>query len=130
MPVKHITQTIFCPPEKVYQFVSDPVNLPQWASGLSQGDLYQEDGIWVAESPMGKIKIKFASKNHFGIADHDVTVPSGQVFYNPMRVIPNGDASEVVFTLFRQPEMTDEKFEEDRRWIEKDLLQLKAILEK
>jgi hypothetical protein len=32
--------------------------------------------------------------------DHDVTLPSGETLSNPMRVVPNGTGSEVVFTLF------------------------------
>lgn len=42
--------------------------------------------------------------------DHVVTLPSGKSVYNPLRVIPDGDVSEVVFTLRRQPGMTDEQF--------------------
>jgi len=71
------------------------------------------DGDWIAESPMGRIKVKFADKNKFGVLDHDVTLPSGVKFYNPMRVFPNNDGSELIFTLYRQPDMSDQMFAED-----------------
>ena len=29
---------------------------------------------WIAESPMGTVKVKFAEKNQFGVLDHDVTL--------------------------------------------------------
>ena len=45
------------------------------------------------------------------------------------RVLPNGADSEVVFTLFRLPEMTDEKFAEDFGLVERDLRVLKQLLE-
>jgi len=60
-----------------------------------------------------------------------VTLDSGETFHNPMRVLPKGAAgSEVVFSLFRQPDMTDETFSRDAAWVEKDLRILKGLLEK
>ena len=38
--------------------------------------------------------------------------------------------SEIVFTIFQQPGMPDEKYEEDLRWVGKDLGGLKSILER
>lgn len=63
------------------------------------------------------------------MADHDVTLESGITFHNPMRVLSNKNGSEVVFTLFRQADMTDEKFTTDADWVKKDLEKLKATLE-
>ena len=37
--------------------------------------------------------------------------------------------SEVIFTLFRLPGMTDEAFARDAEWVERDLRALKALLE-
>ena len=47
-----------------------------------------------------------------------------------MRVIANNKGSEIIFTLIRQPEMSNEKFAEDAKWVEKDLRKLKGLLEK
>jgi hypothetical protein len=52
---------------------------------------------WIAEAPMGRVKVKFAEKNQFGVLDLDVTLPSGVKVYNPVRVFPNNDGSELVF---------------------------------
>lgn len=108
---------------------SNPENLPQWAGGLS-GSIKKVDDEWIAEAPMGKVKVKFAEKNKFGILDHDVTLSSGAKFSNPMRVFPNNDGSEVVFTLYRRPQMADQNFVEDAELVEKDLITLKTLLEK
>ena len=126
--VRHISVSINRPPHEVYSFVSDPANLPKWATGLG-GSIGQVQGEWIADSPMGKIRIKFAEKNTFGVLDHEVVLESGVRIENPMRVIANGEGSEIFFTLIRQPEMSDEKFEEDARWVEKDLNILKGLLE-
>jgi hypothetical protein len=97
--------------------------------GLS-GSINGINGDWIAEAPMGKVKVAFAQKNEFGVLDHDVMLESGAKFYNPMRVFPNDDGSELVFTLYRQPGISDQKFAEDAELVEKDLKRLKTLLEK
>lgn len=125
---RHISVSIQRAPREVYEFAADPDNLPKWATGLAAG-IRKVGGEWLADSPLGRVKIRFAERNAFGVLDHDVILESGARFHNPMRVVPNGSGSEVIFTLFRQPEASDEKFEEDARWVEKDLNALKRLLE-
>ena len=127
---KHISVSINRPAAQVYEFASNPENLPKWAAELS-GSIKKVDEDWIAESPMGRVKVKFAEKNKFGVLDHDVTLPSGVKVYNPMRVYPNSDGSELVFTLYRRrPDMSDQEFAEDAKAVEKDLAKLKTCLEK
>lgn len=58
-----------------------------------------------------------------------MTLDNGARVHNALRVVPNGDGAEVMFTLLRQPGMTDAQFAEDAAWVEKDLAALKSILE-
>lgn len=126
---KHISVSIECSAAEVYEFASNPENLPQWAGGLS-GSIKKVGDEWIAEAPMGTLKVNFAEKNKFGILDHDVTLSSGPEFYNPMRVFPNNDGSEVIFTLFRRAGMSDQNFADDAGSVETDLNKLKTLLEK
>ena len=116
-------------PADVYAFASDPRNLPRWASGLARAEVRKEGDEWLADAPMGKVWIRFAPPNPYGVLDHDVRLESGVSFHNPMRVVPNAEGSEFLFTLIRQPGMSDEKFAEDQATIEKDLRALKSLLE-
>ena len=127
--VRHISVSIDRPPDEVYSFVLNPENVPKWATGLG-GSIKKVKGEWVADSPMGKVKIKFAEENKFGVLDHEVVLESGVTINNPMRVIANGKGSEIFFTLVRQPEVSDEKFAQDAEWVGKDLRILKGLLEK
>ncbi|MGZ5279035.1 MAG: hypothetical protein ACXWC9_03785 [Pseudobdellovibrionaceae bacterium] len=43
-----------------------------------------------------------------------MTLGSGMVVSNPMRFLKNNEGSEVVFALFRQPNMMDEQFAQDQ----------------
>tara|TARA_R110000764_G_scaffold130507_2_gene218380 strand:+ start:46805 stop:47206 length:402 start_codon:yes stop_codon:yes gene_type:complete len=127
--VKHISTYIHRTPEDVYAFASNPENLPTWAAGLARSEVKKDGNAWVAEAPFGKAKIRFAEANTFGVMDHDVELDSGVVIHNPMRVVPNGDGSEFIFTLLRQTGMSDDQFADDAHAVTKDLRTLKELLE-
>jgi hypothetical protein len=127
LETRHISIYIARRPQDVYDFVSDPENLPRWASGLGTS-IKNVNGEWVAETSNGSVKVRFAPRNDLGVLDHYVTLPTGTVPYVPMRVVPNGNGSELFFTLFRQPGMTDQKFQEDAEWVLRDLKKLQEVL--
>jgi len=85
---------------------------------------------WIAEAPIGTVKVKFAERNRFGVLDHEVTVAAGIKFYNPMRIFPNNDGSEVTFTLYRRSDMSVHEFADDAESVQRDLNKLKTLLEK
>jgi hypothetical protein len=87
------------------------------------------DGRWFVETSSGRVGFAFVERNEYGVLDHHVTLPSGELIYNPMRVIPDGDCCEVVFTLRRLPEMSDEDFARDAGLVQADLTRLKHVLE-
>ncbi len=126
---KHIGVSINRPSSEVYEYDSNPVNLPKGAAGLG-GSIRKVNEDWIAESPMGTVKVRFIEKNKFGILDHDVMLSSGENVYNPMRVFPNNDGSELVFTLYQWPGMSDQMFAEDTEIVRQDLERLKNVLEK
>ncbi|MCF8039635.1 MAG: SRPBCC family protein [Desulfohalobiaceae bacterium] len=128
--VQHISIYIDRKPKDVYIFASDPRNLPRWAAGLAGSEVTRDGDEWVMNAPFGKVRVKFAEQNAFGVMDHDVTLESGVTVHNPMRVMPNGDGSEFLFTLIRQPGMSDEQFAKDKAAVEKDLRALKDLLER
>lgn len=125
---RHVSTHIDRPAHDVYDYASNPANLAQWAPGLGSS-VDRVDGQWIVESPMGRVVVAFAARNEFGVLDHDVTLPSGETFYNPMRVTVDGSGSEVVFTVRRQPGMSDEDFDRDANLVLADLITLKRILE-
>jgi hypothetical protein len=123
-----LTVRIGRPWTAVYDFASVPENFPRWASGLARS-LKKVDGTWIADTPQGPVTVRFTEHNGFGVLDHYVTVPPGVELYIPIRVIANGTGSEVMFTLFRLPDATDEAFARDAEWVERDLTALKTLLE-
>jgi uncharacterized protein YndB with AHSA1/START domain len=128
--VRHVSVSIDRPPDLVYQFAANPENMPKWAVGLGTSFRPRGDGSWIAEGgPVGAATVRFVERNRLGVLDHDVTVASGETIHNPIRVLPNGAGSEVVFTLFRRPDVSPAQFAQDAQAVEKDLRTLKRLLE-
>lgn len=127
--VEHISIYIHRAPDEVYAFASKPENLPRWAAGLASAEVTRDGDAWAAEAPFGKVRIRFAEANSFGVMDHDVELDSGVVFHNPMRVVPNGGGSEFIFTLLRQSGVSEEQFAADAQAVHADLRALKQLLE-
>lgn len=127
-PAKNISISINTPNEKVYQYVSNPENFPEWLAFLKK-ITQKSDTIWNAETDLGNIEIFISPKNEFGVVDHIVTLPNGSQINNILRVIKNNDGSEVIFTLFHLPEKTEKEFNDDAGLVSADLKTLKSILE-
>jgi hypothetical protein len=122
-----VTVSIQRLPAQVYAFVSNGDNLARWLTFCTS--VRRSRGEWVLDTPVGEMRFRFVPANELGVLDHHVELPDGQEVLNPMRVVPNGPGSEVIFTLFQRPGMSDEEFARDARTVETDLRQLKSVLE-
>jgi hypothetical protein len=57
-------------------------------------------------------------------------LPGKPEIYIPLRMIPNGGGIELIFTLFRQPDMDDAAWDRDEALVREDLERLKQRLER
>jgi hypothetical protein len=128
LEVRNVSVSIRRSPSDVYAFISNGENVPRWAAGLGT-KIRRVEGEWVAEGPIGSVRVRFAPPNDLGVADHDVVLASGVTVHNPIRVVPNGSGSTVIFTLLRQPGVSARQFNQDATTVQKDLETLKALLE-
>ena len=126
---RNLSVRIDQPFARVYEFMVDPAHWNQWAFGLGKS-LRQSGGEWIADSDGGTVKVRFTARNPFGVLDHTVIRPSGPKVYVPMRLIANGGGCELVFTLFREPGITDERYDSDTEFVQRDLNRLKEVMEK
>ena len=126
---RHISIRIHKPASAVYAFTQAPESFPKWAAGLASG-LTRDGDQWIAHGPDGDVHVRFSPPNDLGVLDHWVTLPDGTVLYIPLRVIANGEGSEVILTLYRPPAMHDDAaFARDAAAIGRDLSKLKALVE-
>lgn len=126
--VRNVAVSIRRSPAHVQAFVSNGENLPRWAKGLGTS-VRRAGGEWIAEGPIGTVRVRFAPVNDLGVADHDVVLANGDTVHNPLRVVPNGTGSTVIFTLMRLPGVTAQQFNADAKLVERDLMSLKTLLE-
>ena len=127
-PSRTMSVSIHRSPDDVYRFVHNPENLTRWATQFCLS-VQQNGDRWIVNTPDGEVAIEFTDDNSFGVLDHVVTVSPELEVYVPMRVVRNGDGSDVLFTAFRLPEMTDEQFAADAAIVQRDLNTLKQVLE-
>jgi hypothetical protein len=113
----------------LYERIWRPDFFSKWASGLAESDLRKDGEQWLADGPEGPIRIRFTPYNSYGVMDHFVDTGEGHTVYVPLRVVQNGVGAEVMLTLFRQPEMDDQRFAADAKWVNRDLRSLKTLIE-
>ncbi|WP_338855999.1 SRPBCC family protein [Gordonia hongkongensis] len=128
MRSRHVSVVINAEPAKVYDFAAEPDNLPRWAAGLAKSEVVRRGDELLVESPMGTVTVRFVPRNGHGVVDHEVVLPTGDTVLNPLRVLAHPEGAEVVFTI-RQLAMSDDEFDRDTQMVEKDLAQLKSLLE-
>lgn len=127
MRSRHVSRVIPCAPERVYAFASDPDNLPIWARGLASAEIRRDGDVLVVDSPMGEVRVEIVARNDYGVLDHDVTLPTGAVVTNPMRVVAHPGGCEVIFTV-RQLDLTDHAFDRDCQAVADDLERLQQAV--
>jgi hypothetical protein len=126
-PARTVSISINRDAADVYAYLSDPANFPRWSLFITS--MERDGDEWIATTTDGTVRIRFVQPNHFGVVDHWVQVSPQVEVYVPLRVVRNGEGSEVMFSVFRLPGMSDEQFERDLAMVTTDLGRLKGALE-
>jgi len=87
-----------------------------------------DDGSWSFSTQRGNATLKFMENKTFGILDH-LYVDDESSWEVPMRVVSNGDESEVIITLLKPEVLTDEQFDERMKELGILFENLKKIIE-
>lgn len=131
MTTRSITKTVRIErtPAQVFGYLSNLENWPRWATlnVLSTGPRL-DAGWWSLETPRGTGRIRIRGDAEHGILDHDF-VDEQASWSVPARVVPNGAGAEFMMTFFQPPSFADEFFDEQVRLVDRELLQLKRLLE-
>jgi len=120
------------PFSKVYGYISNPKNLPEWANAFSS----VSDGSALLETPQGQvpIKLKTVSDKNTGNIDWLMTFPDESEGVAYSRVLPlSKETTLYSFTLTPPPVPLEElegALSQQTSILEKELETLKSILEK
>ena len=86
------------------------------------------DGWWSFIGPYGRSKLKFHENKSLGILDHQY-VDEESTWSIPMRIISNGNFSEIIITLKKPEQLSDLQFDERVEKISELATSIKIILE-
>ena len=86
------------------------------------------DGWWSFIGPYGKSKLKFNQNKSLGILDHEY-IDEESYWNTTMRIIPNGNYSEIIIILKKPEQLTDFQFNQRVEKISKLATLMIKILE-
>jgi hypothetical protein len=87
-----------------------------------------DDGWWSFTGPHGKSRLKFNENKSLGILDHQF-IDEESTWNVPMRVVASGDFSEVIITLNKPDELTNDQFDQRMSEMEEMVITMKNIIE-
>lgn len=125
--VKHVD--IRAPFEKVYAFISDPLNWPKYAIVNLRSVKSGKDEWFKTVTKFGEGELKMNLVKDLGIFDHTWKDPQAS-WTVPARVIRNGDGATVMMTIFQPPVMSDTQFDVAMKEMDLEMTKLKEILER
>jgi hypothetical protein len=123
--------TIDAPPEQVFEFIADPLNLPIWAVGFCRAIRRDETAAaerWIVTTAQGDLPIRFVTHRELGTVDFHFTIASGVEAAAFSRVLANQEGAEYVFTQFQTPGMPDEAFAAQVRALVGELQVLRSVI--
>lgn len=116
-------------PEKIFDFVSNPLNWPQYAIVNTRSVTSGTEGWYRTVTKFGEGEIKVLPVRELGIFDHIWRDPQA-TWTVPARVVPNGDGAMVMMTLFQPPLMSNTEFDCAMQEMDIEFNKLKEILER
>lgn len=122
------TITIDAPKDRVFEFLADAANWSKWAIVNVRSIKRVDDGWWEMETPMGEAMLRIRPNADLGVLDHDFSAPDVN-WTVPARIVPNGHGCEFMITFFQPPSFTKEFFEEQAALVDKELAQLRSLME-
>ena len=114
--------------DRVFAFLADAANWPKWAIVNVKSIKRADDQWWDMETPVGMAKLRIRPNAELGILDHDFNAPDAS-WTVPARVVSNGTGCEFMITFFQPPAFTKEFFEAQAALVDKELAQLKSLME-
>lgn len=109
------TAVLDAPKEQVFDYLSQVVNLPKWASEFAR-ELRYEDGKAKVVTGLGEFYVSIDADRKTGVIDIYAGPTESDLALFPTRVValPAG-GSAFLFTMFQGAEMPDELFESQYR---------------
>jgi hypothetical protein len=114
--------------QRVFEYMSDIRNLPEWATEFAR-ELREEDGEYRVVNGLGEFVFEIRADERTGVIDMYSGPTRDELAVFPTRVVelPDGRTS-YSFTMFQAPGMPDELFESQHASLRREFENIEAIL--
>jgi hypothetical protein len=123
-----VTTVLPVPRQRVFEYMSDIRNLPEWATEFAR-ELREEDGQYRVINGLGEFLFEIHADDSTGVIDMYAGPSSEEMAVFPTRAValPDGRTS-YSFTMFQAPGMPDELFEAQYASLRREFGNLERIL--
>ena len=123
-----VTTVLSAPRERVFEYMSDIRNLPEWATEFAR-ELHEEDGEYRVVNNLGEFVFEIRADERTGVIDMYAGPSREELGVFPTRAValPDGRTS-YSFTMFQGPGMPDELFESQYASLKREFRNIEAIL--
>ena len=114
--------------ERVFEYMSDIRNLPEWATEFAR-ELREQDGKYRVVNNLGEFVFEIRADERTGVIDMYAGPSRDELAVFPTRAValPDGRTS-YSFTMFRAPGMPNELFESQHASLKREFENIEAIL--
>jgi hypothetical protein len=123
-----VTTVLTAPRQRVFEYMSDIRNLPEWATEFAR-ELREQDGEYRVVNNLGEFVFEIRADADTGVIDMYAGPTRDQLAVFPTRAVelPDGRTS-YSFTMFQAPGTPDELFESQHASLQREFENIEAIL--
>ena len=114
--------------QRVFDYMSDIRNLPEWATEFAR-ELREEDGEFKVVNNLGEFLFEIRADEETGVIDMYAGPTREELAVFPTRAValPDGQTS-YSFTMFQGPGMPDELFEAQHASLRREFVNIERLL--
>jgi hypothetical protein len=121
--------TVAVPPQRLFAFLMDGRNWPQWAIHNVKGVKVLDDGTFELQTPRGPGHLKLTGDAATGVIDQVFTAPDSGTWRVPGRVVPIAGGSAFLMAFPKPAALSDDAFTAGMKQLDDELATLKKVLE-